>query len=242
MKPRLTQIDAICYDFDGVIYPYNAIPDFENISDQSWAEAVNRLLEGKLDGKIAKEMARESYNQHGDSMTLLVEWARDHVADPEEFRSGIFRAYYQIMLEKVAASAPNLLRPDPSLTEAFESCASLPKGIASHASIAHWVQPMLEGKNLAAHFAEGAVLGLDDAGFAMKSDSPVLVETCLRAIGGDHPAFVEDSVANLDKTKEHFPQIQTIYIHHGKAFRRLPAYIDHQFTTIQEMKKALTCG
>ena len=72
-------------------------------------------------------------------------------------------------------------------------------------------------------------------------NAQAFVGKCLSALGegNGRRGFVEDTAVNLKTNKDHYPYLVTIFLHHGKPFERLPAYISHQFKDLTEMIRAL---
>lgn len=242
MTTSLKDITGIAFDFDGVFYPYHAIPDIHSEWAKANAQAMCTLLPSHITFDEAYKLAFTCFKEHGDPVTGQTEFAVQLGHDREAFRTEFFKLHNRFAFSFITGKAPHILTPDTRLKTAFESSnGHIKNGIASHGCVTEWVKPLLHAKALNTYIQENAVFGLQDGGFASKGKYPTLVELCFTALGTplEEQAFVEDTPLNLAVMKEHNPQLTTIYIHHGNPIARLPSHIDCQFHDIPEMKAAM---
>ncbi|MCB1551830.1 MAG: hypothetical protein KDJ26_07515 [Alphaproteobacteria bacterium] len=242
MTEALGHIDRICFDFDGVLYTpppgQNIFECANNVMGEAFFEACHR----RVPLKDCITMAHDGHvPDEGNRVSIFTDWAeKNGIEDIPAFRKNLFDLFHQQLLERTIQNHPTLFVPNPTLQNLFNQL-NLRNGIATHGSIEHWVRPIQERIRLGSHFLNYALFGLDDNDFKPKSKCPSLVGKCLSALGegNGRRGFVEDTAINLKTNKDHYPDLVTIFLHHGKPFERLPAYISHQFKDLTEMKRAL---
>lgn len=240
MKHPLSEIDTIAYDFDGVFYPHLTIPDIKRTCANIWADAFNEISDNTLPLQEIRKTAQEGYEQYGDSLLVLEQWAAQKGMEIPDFKQKLFNAYFRRFSAKMWEISPHEFSPKTEMLSAFNGCEHIKKGIASHASKEHWITPVLKSMRLSRYINQNAIFGLDDGGFKPKSLYPTLIEKCFQSLGdGERRSFIEDSPKNLEVAKGHDPSIVTVFLHHGKGFRHLPTCVDYQFRNLPEMKKAL---
>ncbi len=241
MENKLNRISGIAYDWDGVFYAYDTIPNIQDV----WAHAAASTIQGLIPNisfNDAKQIHINGYNQHGDVVTGATEFAQNIGYDAFKFSTSLLRGIHREILKKLACVAPQIFIPDDKEIEAFQICKNLVKnGIASHSCSTEWLAPFLHAKALTEFIEPNAIFGLEDGGFVLKHNNPKLVEMCFNALATPQRerAFIEDTARNLKTAKEIDPSLVTIFIHHGRPLQNLPSYIDFQFPNVKTFKNAL---
>lgn len=246
MRKKLNQIKAVIFDVDGVFYDPRSVPDMEPIFRNTIALTASSLSSGLLSYKDAYAIATESYRIHGYSTEGFNKWAVQNGHNAELLRLEIFKTYHPLVLDKVRQRYPEVLSPDPKKITSFRSSAQIGivHGVVTHGCIDGWVTPLFSGQGILPFFNQAAMLGLDQYDFTPKHEATNGIQKCATILGVDlsDSAFVEDTLRNLETAKNNHPELTTVYIHHGSPLRVLPSYVDYQFDTVADFKRALVAS
>lgn len=243
MAKKFRDVKGFVFDFDGVFYAYKFIPgDLNSLCDTIMAKAATALLKSHgLTLTLAKRLAHQGYEDHGDAITGLCSWAQENEVEPESFKADLFAEYHKNLQTALLKLSPHIFENRRDLQSAFKLSQGLVKnGIATHSCATHIAHPFLASMGIRQYFEDAAVIGLANGDYTLKHTGPRLIELACDAMGlhPDDIAFVEDTPRNLKTFKDKYPSAVTIYIHHGRPLDTLPDYINVQFYNILEMKRA----
>lgn len=228
------------HDHDGVHYRYLDNPDYIDFLSETKAIAASRILAG-LDVAEASRINTEFYYACGDGSRGFYEMAVAQGISVEDFRLRLHLEYHRVAYERVQVEHPHWIRACGE-TQGFMTGLKgvIRHGLLTQASVDIWAKPNLQKMGILEHFE--VLLGYEEAGFEMKSESTRPIEMALEAMNAtpEQSVFIEDSPKNLRKAKERFPSLCTVYICDDKPLDIIPHYIDIQVDSFKRLKQAVT--
>lgn len=242
MSHKLSEIIANANDFDGVFYDPSLIPDYYNHFATTFGSTLIKMLPDAIDFEGATKLAVEGYEQYGDSVTGIMEWADKRGMKGEDFREEFFRSYHQNLFTHFTHVAPHVFMQKSDLVRAFDRIRGIvSNGIATHGCADNFTRPLLPGMHLTAYIQDNAIFGLADSGYLKKSTHSDLVDMCLKALDvlPEVAGYTEDTSLNLKAQKELMPSLTTIYINNGRPLATKPTYIDYEFKCFEDYLTAL---
>lgn len=212
----MKDIKAIIWDFDGVFYGIDDLPDeeFYRLCDRSCAEAMQNILPD-LSFDAAEEMAKKSYAEHGNSIDGFVPLAKESGIDVDEFKLLFHQNYHKKLFENVIDEYPNLISGSEKVSSKFSRVSrDIKNVILSHADVDSWVNPVLRLRGDEDCFDQDLIWGLDQFDFEAKGKSPRAITMMLEelAMEPSEVLFVEDSLTNLKVAKSAFPDLNTAFV------------------------------
>ncbi len=242
MSNKLSEIIANANDFDGVFYDPAHIPDYYSHFARTFGETLVAMLPEEIDYDSAIKIAVEGYEQYGDSVTGVTNWADKRGLKSDDFRQTFFHFYHQNLFQHFTTVAPHVFAQKSSLVEAFDLTKGIVRnGIATHGCANNFTRPLLPQMQLTPYIQDDAIFGLADSGYLKKSTHTDLVAMCLDALGvpPEVSGYTEDTASNLEKHKEMMPRLTTIFINNGRPLATKPSYIDFEFRNFREYLIAL---
>lgn len=227
----LQKIRGSVWDMDGCVYQYPAC--FSDHCNEVVAKLIYEIVPKVREFGYAqlKTMAEKSYRDTGSSFSALV--AR-YELDHDDFSA----QFHQLLeVERVNAAA--------GLSDAFVRVvgAGHKVHLATHSHI-NFAKRMLPHLGLHGVFnMQVNVHTLEQFGVEhSKHLSPKMVfESIDRMQTERHEtAFVEDTLANLEKIKDCDPRIKTVWIHWGRKPDAKPRAADYMFASPTQAVQAMT--
>ena len=225
----LQDIKAVVWDYDGVHYPYAALPDWRSF-DHIRLEVVRRYLPDFSDQQII-DIAAEGYARYGDNVQSFYAWAKKNGRDAEKIRQGIFRDYHRDLFNYVAQEHSGIITAHQPTIEAFKECSHIVQhGLVTHSSLEEWALPLLAEQKLLNFFNPAAMFGLDDVDYNTKVETVVGLERAMMALNlkPHQILFAEDSMPNIVFAHTNLPGLKTAFIHQGKPLVTLPPHVTMQ--------------
>jgi FMN phosphatase YigB (HAD superfamily) len=240
MTQALLNVKAIVWDYDGVYYDYATFPPLK-IFDDVRTIAARKILP-VLSEEEARRIGEEGYELYGDAVHNYMLWAQANGHDAEDVRAKIFKGYHRDLFNHLVQAYPQNITRDAEAVEAFRRCANeVQHGLATHSCIEFWARPYLARQDFLQFFNEKALIGLDDVGYARKTESALAIIRALEPLNvpPHKAAFAEDTLDNLKYAHANLPGLTTIFIHYGKPLKTLPPYVTMQAHDPKSVMKAI---
>ncbi len=224
----MKNLKAVIWDFDGVWYDFNVLPDnmFFKMYYHTLALAVNGVMPNiKYADAINK--FDEFAEKYGDHLGGFIQPALEKGMSEREFVSEVFNLRHQNLFNEISANHRHMLLCDKGLTSKFNKVAEhVDNMILSNASAEYWIKPVLSLRNQQDIVKSENIIGMDDFDFELKSKSDKGITLALGKLGykPHEVLFVEDSPINLLVAKNSYPELNTALI--GKVKKSREKYVD----------------
>lgn len=240
----LSQIDTFVFDLDGTFYPFklseNGISFFQ-ISDETIAEVAYAAFPNI---PVCKEsllkIINAGYIKHSNCYSAFTDAAREwpgfENTPPENIRDALFSPYHTALFKRLKKEIPQAFEHAARAGPHFEALdGQIRSAILTHGCRDAFAIPYLQEAGIHPHFE--AVFGMAEFNFHNKGKTVIPLGRLLRHLDADpaRTAFVEDSLRNLWVAKAAFPEITTIYIHHGIPLTPKPPWVDFQMENVSEI-------
>lgn len=233
---QLFNLKSVVWDFDGVFYSYDHLPDrgFYRLCDEASAAAANELF--GIEQEEATKMAKEGYAEYNDGLTIFAKHAQKESAgvDLEEVKLKFHRLLHAHLLKIVKHSYATILTRNHSTIDAFDQSTmrDIRHGIVTHGALNEWCIPVINNMGLLPYFQQQAILGYEDFGFNNKKLGTQGLELCMQRLNTLDPrniAFVEDTLEHLKVAKNRFPALLTVWVNPNLGTQKndnAPPYVD----------------
>lgn len=228
------------HDHDGVHYRYKGNPNYLDFFSEARGQAVIGLLQG-LSLEEAKTISKESYLKHYDGQHGFYEIAQQQGHKLEEFRLKLHQEYHRVAFEQMSATHPEWITACHETQSYMQQLnGHVRHAILTQGCLDNWARPNLARIGILQHFE--IMLGLAETQFHLKADSTRPIEMALDAMKAQahECVFIEDTLKNLAKAKERFPDLCTVYICDDNPLETLPAYVDIQVDNYRRLQQAVT--
>lgn len=210
----LSHIRAVIWDFDGVWYDYDAIPNsgFYDLCDYAAASAGCKLVPW-LNHQDSLDAARESYKKYHDGISAHIPYLMQTGLSESAAKKIMFREYHSTLFNDFKATCPELLDVCHDTVAALRKLPThIHQGILTHASAGHWVIPFLKASQNGQFFPLENIVDYEDFDFKPKGFGPEGISLAFNKMGvhPSHTIFVEDSVKNLQVAKQAYPSLTTV--------------------------------
>lgn len=227
------------HDHDGVHYRYLDNPDYISFLSDAKGEAASALLSG-LTREQASIINTEYYAKYHDGSRGFYELAVRQGHTLEDFRLKLHHEYHRVAYQRMKKEYPDWIRPCAETREYMQQLSGhIRHAILTQGCPENWAKPNLAHIGILQHFE--VFLGSQDTDFLLKSESTRPIELALEAMNAKpyESVFIEDTLKNLAKAKERFPDLCTVYICDDKPLETLPDYVDIQVDTFKRLKQAV---
>jgi phosphoglycolate phosphatase-like HAD superfamily hydrolase len=210
-------IKAVIWDFDGVFYSYDCLPNkgFIDLCVRANVKAVQELIPD-LSADKASLLALESYAKFHDCVSAFLPEALNRGLDSDEFKVALYERYHEKKFELVSTEQPRIIAPNHELISLFYNVQDkgIKQGLLTHSCPVRWAKRALERMELLSFFDEDHILGLSDFDFRNKGVSAYALALMMERldVSPRQVLFVEDSLSNLQVAKSSYPDITTALI------------------------------
>ncbi len=228
------------HDHDGVHYRYGDNPDYINFLGQVKAQAVNGLLP-ELDVETAYRLNQEFYYACGDGSRGFYDMAVQKGHSIEEFRLKLHHEYHRVAFQRMKEEWPDWVKPCPETQQFMQRLSGHVRHIIlSQGCPENFIKPNLETMGLLHHFEH--VLGYAEFNFEQKAESAFGIGMAMDMMKANprNCVFIEDTIKNIAKAKERYPDLCTVYICDNKPLDVVPDCVDIQVDTFRRLKQAVT--
>ncbi|MCI5060086.1 MAG: hypothetical protein MRY79_03335, partial [Alphaproteobacteria bacterium] len=198
---------AIIWDFDGVFYDFDQVPEgapsFYDLCDEANAVTMCRLLKG-LDYEEARRLARSSFDTYNDPVTGLLPLAKEYGYSEEDFTRETYYGFNDMLSQLVEKHCPDLFKPCVQTIRAFLGGAGYVRhGILTHSCRHRWAKPVLNMMRKTDFFDPDHVMGFEDFDFKPKGQGVEGLNELLGRLNAraDQTIFVEDTLGHLQVAK-----------------------------------------
>jgi len=215
MMKNLSKVKGIFWDFDGVFYEYDTVPNygFYELCDKANAMAAYKIIVG-LDYDTALNLAAESYKKYNDPITGFVPLAKEYGVSEKFLKDNIFYIYHSTLFDLTVQEHPHLLKVPESTLEKFEKLGDkVTNVILSHSAVDDWLKPAITNMKLDKFFKEENIIGLENFEFKSKSESPAGITMAVEKLGmhTSEIVFIEDTLKNIQVAKQAYPDLITVF-------------------------------
>lgn len=211
---KLATIKAILWDFDGVLYNNEVIPD-GNIHRQFRENMAKTAIEffPDMDFEKATEIGMTSFKKNSSAVPGFIEYCNDNDIEPEQVIDGFFDLWHIRTFRTLNEDYAHLFSADNEHLDNLKSMPDVNHAIISHGSSEYWVKPFLKLLGEDGVFEPENVMGLSDYDYEAKHTGPKAFLMGMSKLGAkpEETIFIDDCLRNVQYAKKTFPEMVCVY-------------------------------